>query len=59
MRKQLETAVVVCCASALFLIAGAVPFKAAAQAPSVPDADTSVMYFTLDTGRGHELRAGA
>lgn len=55
MRKQLETAVVVCCASALFLIAGAVPFKAAAQAPSVPDADTSVMYFTLDEAMTYAL----
>ena len=55
MRKQLETAVVVCCASALFLIAGAVPFKAAAQAPSVPDADTSVMYFTLDEAMSYAL----
>ena len=55
MRKQLETAVVVCCASALFLIAGAVPFKAAAQAPSVPDADTSVMYFTLDEAMAYAL----
>ena len=55
MRKQLETAVVVCCASALFLIAGAVPFKAAAQAPSVPDADASVMYFTLDEAMAYAL----
>ena len=55
MKKQLETAVVVCCASALFLIAGAVPFKAAAQAPSVPDADTSVMYFTLDEAMAYAL----
>ena len=55
MRKQLETAVVVCCASALFLIAGAVPFKAAAQASSVPDADTSVMYFTLDEAMTYAL----
>ncbi len=55
MRKQLETAVVVCCASALFLIAGAVPFKAAAQAPSVPDVDTSVMYFTLDEAMAYAL----
>ena len=55
MKKQLETAVVVCCASALFLIAGAVPFKAAAQAPSVPDADTSVMYFTLDEAMSYAL----
>ena len=55
MRKQLETAVIICCASALFLIAGAVPFKAAAQAPSVPDADTSVMYFTLDEAMTYAL----
>ena len=56
MRKQLETAVVVCCASALFLIAGAVPFKAAAQQPSVQDSDTSsVMCFTLDEAMSYAL----
>ncbi|HIZ87645.1 MAG TPA: TolC family protein [Candidatus Coprenecus pullistercoris] len=55
MRKQLETAAVVCCVSVLFLIAGAVPLKAAAQAPSAQEADTTVMYFTLEEAMNYAL----
>ena len=49
MRTRLKTTAVVCCVYVFGMIAGAGSFKAAAQQPSVQDADTSsVMCFTLD-----------
>ena len=47
MRTRLKTTAVVCCVYVFGMIAGAGSFKAAAQQPSVQDADTSsVMCFT-------------
>ena len=56
MRTRLKTTAVVCCVSAVGMIAGAESFKAAAQQPSVQDADTSsVMYFSLEEAMSYAL----
>ena len=56
MRTRLKTTAVVCCVYVFGMIAGAGSFKAAAQQPSVQDADTSsVMCFTLDEAMGYAL----
>ena len=56
MRTRLKTTAVVCCVYVFGMIAGAWSFKAAAQQPSVQDADTSsVMCFTLDEAMGYAL----
>ena len=56
MRTRLKTTAVVCCVYVFGMIAGAGSFKAAAQQPSVQDADTSsVMCFTLDEAMSYAL----
>ena len=56
MRARLKTTAVVCCVYVFGMIAGAGSFKAAAQQPSVQDADTSsVMCFTLDEAMSYAL----
>ena len=56
MRTRLKTTAVVCCVYVFGMIAGAWSFKAAAQQPSVQDADTSsVMCFTLDEAMSYAL----
>ena len=52
----MKTTAVVCCVYVFGMIAGAGSFKAAAQQPSVQDADTSsVMCFTLDEAMSYAL----
>ena len=55
MRTRLKTTAVVCCVAAFGMIAGAGAFKAAAQQPSVQEADTSVMYFSLEEAMNYAL----
>ena len=56
MRTRLKTTAVVCCVYVFGMIAGSGSFKAAAQQPSVQDADTSsVMCFTLDEAMSYAL----